>query len=145
VVEGSPLIGQFNLVVTDMATSLAFYRVLGFDFGEIDPSSPGFHRSTTCANGFRLDLDIQEFAATWDEGWPSSSGGGMGVLGLDLPSRQAVDDLYDRVVTAGYRTQQVPYDAFFGARYAVVEDPDGNAVGLMSPIDRDRRGPAPFP
>jgi len=40
---------------------------------------------------------------------------------------------------AGFRAQQAPYDAFWGARYAVVEDPDGNAVGLMSPSDPDRR------
>jgi hypothetical protein len=34
---------------------------------------------------------------------------------------------------------QVPYDAFWGARYAIVADPDGNEVGLMSPRDDDRR------
>jgi hypothetical protein len=28
-----------------------------------------------------------------------------------------------------------PFDAFWGARYAVVEDPNGIAVGLMSLID----------
>ena len=38
-------------------------------------------------------------------------------------------------------SQQEPYDAFWGARYAIVEDPDGNAVGLMSPIDPDRQRP----
>ena len=31
--------------------------------------------------------------------------------------------------------QQEPYDAFWGARYAVVSDPDGNGVGIMSPVD----------
>ena len=30
------------------------------------------------------------------------------------------------------------YDAFWGARYAIVEDPDGHTVGLMGPIDRTR-------
>ena len=30
----------------------------------------------------------------------------------------------------------------WGARYAVVEDPDGNAVGIMSPSDPDRRSMA---
>ena len=46
------------------------------------------------------------------------------------------------VTGAGYRGQQPPYDAFWGARYAVVEDPDGNAVGIMSPSDPDRRSMA---
>jgi uncharacterized glyoxalase superfamily protein PhnB len=38
---------------------------------------------------------------------------------------------------------QPPWDAFWGARYAIVEDPDGIAVGLMSPISPDRRSPPP--
>lgn len=38
-----------------------------------------------------------------------------------------------------------PYDAVWGPRYAVVEDPDGNAVGIMSPIDPQRRSDPGFP
>jgi uncharacterized glyoxalase superfamily protein PhnB len=40
---------------------------------------------------------------------------------------------------AGYKGLQAPFDAFWGARYAVVEDPNGIAVGLMSPSDPNRR------
>ena len=29
-----------------------------------------------------------------------------------------------------------PIDAFWGARYAIVDDPDGNHVGIMGPQDR---------
>ena len=57
------------------------------------------------------------------------------VLGFKFASRDEVDRVYADLTGAGYRGQQPPYDAFWGARYAVVEDPDGNAVGLMSPID----------
>jgi uncharacterized glyoxalase superfamily protein PhnB len=32
---------------------------------------------------------------------------------------------------------------FWGARYAIVEDPDGNHVGVMSPSDPDRRRAPP--
>ncbi|WP_342782045.1 VOC family protein [Trebonia kvetii] len=41
--------------------------------------------------------------------------------------------IYADLVATGYRGQQPPYDAFWGARYAVIEDPDGNAAGIMSP------------
>jgi uncharacterized glyoxalase superfamily protein PhnB len=44
----------------------------------------------------------------------------------------------------GYRGQQPLYDAFWGARYAVIEDPGGNAVWIMSPIDPDRRSQPNF-
>jgi uncharacterized glyoxalase superfamily protein PhnB len=44
---------------------------------------------------------------------------------------------------AGYRGLQEPYDAFWGARYAIIEDPNGVAVGVMSPISPDRKSPPP--
>ena len=40
---------------------------------------------------------------------------------------------------AGYHRHQRPYDGFWGARYAIVDDPDGNAAGLMSPVEADRK------
>jgi hypothetical protein len=37
------------------------------------------------------------------------------------------------------------FDSTEFARYAIVEDPDGNAVGVMSPVDPARRSDAGFP
>ena len=83
-------------------------------------------------------MDSSEFARHWNRGWR----GGMGVLGFKADSRERVDEIYADLTAARYRGQQPPYDAFFGARYAVVEDPDGNAIGIMSPADPDRRSQA---
>ena len=47
------------------------------------------------------------------------------------------------MTSAGYRGLQAPYDAFWGARYAVIEDPDGLAVGLMSEISAARKSAPP--
>jgi len=67
------------------------------------------------------------------------------VIGFRVPSRDAVDQTYEDLTSAGYGGQQSPYDAFWGARFAVVEDPDGNSVGLMSPIDPAHRTAPPAP
>ena len=40
---------------------------------------------------------------------------------------------------AGYDTVQCPYDTFWGARYAILADPDGLHVGIMSPSDEARK------
>lgn len=46
----------------------------------------------------------------------------------------------DMVTTlAFYRRLGLRIDVDWGARYAIVEDPDGNGVGLMSPIDPERK------
>jgi uncharacterized glyoxalase superfamily protein PhnB len=56
-----------------------------------------------------------------------------------MATREDVDDLYAELTATGYAGQQAPYDAFWGARYAIVEGPSGNAVGLMSPVNQTRR------
>jgi hypothetical protein len=50
-----------------------------------------------------------------------------------------VDETYTEITGAGYTGRQPPYDASWGAQYAIVEDPDGNPVGLMSLIDATRK------
>ena len=72
---------------------------------------------------------------------------GVGVLllffGVSTP--EEVDRLFEEMTRAGYAAGKAPEDAFWGARYAIVEDPDGNAVGIMSPVDPARRRPPPPP
>lgn len=134
-----PVVDQINLVVSDMDASVAFYRRLGVTIPDAGPEWDPHHRSARLPGGVDLDFDSEEFARRWDEGWS----GGMGVIGFKVAGREQVDEIYADLTGAGYRGQQKPYDAFWGARYAIVEDPDGNAVGIMSPIDPARRQPAP--
>lgn len=59
-------------------------------------------------------------------------------------SQERVDEICADLAAAGYRGQQPPFDAFWGARHAVIEDPDRNAVGIMSLVDPDRRSHTDF-
>jgi len=137
----SPNPDQINLIVADMEASVAFYRRLGLDIPDTDPAWQGHHRSAQGAGGLDFDLDSDEFARHWNRGWA----GGRAVIGFKVESRPRVDELHAELTDAGYRSQQDPYDAFWGARYAVVEDPDGNPVGIMSPVDPARRSDPGFP
>jgi predicted lactoylglutathione lyase len=126
---------QLNLVTRDMAATLAFYRRLGV---AIDGGPDDDHVDGTLADGLTIEWDSEAGVRTWDSGWAGRTGGSA-VLGFSLPSRAAVDEVYADLTGAGGRAHQPPYEAFFGARYAIVDDPDGNPVGLMSPIDPERR------
>ena len=53
-------------------------------------------------------------------------------LAFKCDSPAAVDDLYEQVVQSGYHGHKAPWDAFWGQRYAVVVDPDGNLVDLFA-------------
>jgi catechol 2,3-dioxygenase-like lactoylglutathione lyase family enzyme len=136
---------QVNLVVHDVAASRAFYSRLGLPFG--DPADPVWdahhvsarHDETTPLD---VDLDSESFAGKWNSGW---SGGSGAILGFKVETRDEVDALVASLAADGVVVQQAPYNAFWGARYAVVSDPDGNGVGIMSPIDPDQRHEAPSP
>ena len=135
---------QVNLVVRDVEASRAFYARLGVEFGDQrDPVWSHHHVSAVPQpETTDLDLDSTSFVEHWDEGWP----GGPGVvLGFKVDTRQAVDDLVAALAAEGVTVQQPPWDAFWGSRYAVVTDPDGNAVGIMSPQDDGFRAPPPDP
>jgi uncharacterized glyoxalase superfamily protein PhnB len=60
-----------------------------------------------------------------------------------MATRDDVDAVFGDMSAAGYRGLQEPHDAFWGARYAILEDPDGIAVCLMSPVAVDKRSPPP--
>ena len=136
----SPTLDQINLVVSDMDAAVAFYRRLGLEIPDTDPSWQGHHRTAEVSGGLDVDLDSEKFARHWNRGW----NGGRTVIGFKVDSREQVDELYQELTNAGYQGQQPPYDAFWGARYAVIEDPDGNPVGVMSPVDPARRSHPDF-
>lgn len=137
---------QFNLVVSDVSAARAFYTRLGLTFENVDDDLWRHHHvgSRTPGNGAGIDLDLDSvaFAPKWNAGWAGGSGV---VIGFKVDSRQAVDDLVAELTGDGVTMQQPPFDAFWGARYAVVSDPDGNAVGIMSPIDDAMKSPPPDP
>ena len=94
-------------------------------------------------------MGSSEFARNYTQirtqsGWKAEEDvAGRVVIGFKVPSRTDVDSTYQEMTAAGYPGLQPPYDAIWGARYAVVEDPDGIAVGIMSPVSADRRSPPP--
>ena len=137
------VLDQLNIVVRDMDAAVDFYRRLGIEIPETLPDWQAHHRTASTGGDVQLELDSTAFTPQWNEGWPDSRSGV--VVGFRMATREDVDDLYAELTSAGYVGQQAPYDAFWGSRYAIVEDPSGNAVGLMSPIDEALRAAPPSP
>jgi catechol 2,3-dioxygenase-like lactoylglutathione lyase family enzyme len=136
--ESVPDLHMLNLVVADMAASLDFYRRLGVAASEGQDAAAA-HVQLRMPGGFSLELDTAESARLWHAGWRADPAGVSVVIGFSLPTREAVDARYAELTSVGYAGRQPPFDAFWGARWAIVADPDGNDIGLMSPIDESRR------
>ena len=131
---------QVDIVVSDMDAAIAFYRLLGVELDASTdnwpPGSGARHVHTDPQESGDFDVDNVEMARLW--GYEALEPGDT-VVGFSVPTRDAVDDKYLQLMAAGYTGRREPYDAFFGARYAIVEDPDGRPIGLMSPRDPQRR------
>jgi uncharacterized glyoxalase superfamily protein PhnB len=131
-----PRLVQVNVVTGDIDAMVAFYRRVGVRVDD-DDGEPGAPRHVEIAmgNGFSLELDNVESASAWSAGVRADgvAASGTVVFGFKLPTRDAVDETYRDLVAAGAVGRQEPYDAFWGARFAIVRDPDGHDIGLMGP------------
>jgi uncharacterized glyoxalase superfamily protein PhnB len=134
--DAKPTFGV-SVVASDVDASIAFYRTLGVPIP--DEANWRSHHVGIPIDGSALDLDSVELTKGYDDGW---SGTGV-ILIMRVPTREAVDEAYKRVVGAGHPGHLEPIDAFWGARYAVVLDPDGNQIGIMSPTDELLGGAPP--
>lgn len=128
----TPRIALVELVVQDMAASLAFYRRLGLAIPEDADTEP--HVQTELPGGFSVAWDTVETIRSFDPQWTPPTGSSRMSLAFACDSPADVDKVYAELVGAGYRSGREPWDAAWGLRYAVVHDPDGNGVDLFAPL-----------
>lgn len=125
----TPKLGLIGLVVEDMGASLAFYRRLGFDIPLDSDSEPHVH--TALPGGLLFAWDTVATIRSFMPEWTRPTGGHAVGIAFECAD---VDKTYQELVEAGYRGHKEPWDAFWGQRYACVEDPDGNIVDLFTQL-----------
>lgn len=109
-----------TLVTTDMAASVAFYEVLGFE-----PLYGGPDSSFTSFRVGRSYLNVQ-----LEPAWVAPSvGWGRTIVWVD-----DVDAVHRRAVVAGLRPLMAPSDAPWGERYFHLDDPAGHQLSVARPL-----------
>lgn len=126
-----PTLNALGIVTSDMATSIRFYRLLGVDVPETPDEG---HLDTFLPNGVRFMLDSEDVVRSFRPDWQRAFGNQVG-LAFECESAAEVDELYARIVAAGFDGDKAPWDAFWGQRYAQLRDPDGVPVDLYAPLD----------
>jgi catechol 2,3-dioxygenase-like lactoylglutathione lyase family enzyme len=126
-----PRLDLIGIIVQDMGAALAFYRRLGFD---IPPEADSQGHVEANAGGLRVAWDTVEVVHSFDPEWAPPVGGQRLGMAFRCDSAVEVDETYAALVADGYRRRREPWDAFWGQRYAVVLDPDGNPVDLFAPF-----------
>jgi catechol 2,3-dioxygenase-like lactoylglutathione lyase family enzyme len=120
-----------GIVVEDMRASLEFYSRLGLDVAE--DAADESHVETVTAGGLRVAWDTAELIQQIYPSRTAPSGGHRMALAFRCPSPAEVDAKYAELAALGHGHKE-PWDAFWGQRYAVVQDPDGNPVDLFAPL-----------
>ena len=141
------VLDQLNLVCDDMEATLSFYRLLGLDIPETSvwrTESGAHHVEVKMTNGFELAFDSSALASVYNSGLAQRPNSGTkNVVSFRVHNRQMVDTICKKLEASGHPISQEPYDTFWGSRYAIIEDPDGNLVGLMSTPDPTLRSSPP--
>jgi uncharacterized glyoxalase superfamily protein PhnB len=121
---------MIGIVVTDIPRAIGFYRMLGLEFPD---AAAGEDFVEVKTNGYRISLNAEKLVKTLSPGWVEPRGQRHEMAFL-CGSPKEVDETYAKVVKAGHKGLKEPWDAFWGQRYAIVEDPDGAHVSLFAPL-----------
>ncbi len=125
-----PELNAIGIAVANLERTLRFYRLLGLDLPE---SSTEDHVEATMANGTRLMFDTEEVIRSFLPQWSRTDGNQVS-LAFECATPAEVDEIYRRVVDAGFEGEKEPWDAFWGQRYALLGDPDGTRINLYAAL-----------
>jgi len=123
-----PQLSALGIVASDLERSRAFYRLLDIEIAEGDD-----HVEATLPNGMRLMFDTESVIQSFRPDWQRETGNQL-ALAFECASPADVDETYARVVEAGFHGEKEPWDAFWGHRYAQLQDPDGVGVDLYAAL-----------
>ncbi len=125
---------MIGIVCKDLPATVKFYRALGLDIPA--GAEQEDHVEYISPNGYRIAWDSENMVKGFDPDFVPPPTGARGRIGIafkcDSPAE--VDAVHQKLVGMGYRSHKAPWDAFWGQRYALVLDPDGNIIDLFAPL-----------
>ncbi len=123
-----PYLDAIGIVSADLDRTRAFYALLGVEIAEGDD-----HVEAQFPSGLRLMFDTEAVVLSFRPDWQRATGNTVG-LAFECGNAGEVDEIYARVVDAGFHGEKEPWDAFWGQRYAQLLDPDGTPVDLFAAL-----------
>jgi len=122
-----------DIVVKNMAASLAFYRLLGLAIPAEADQEEGPVNYEPGHGGMALGFLTEAMTAHSPMGWTPPVGQRVSVA-FKCDSPVEVDAVYVAVLAAGHEAAMAPSDSPWGQRYACLRDPDGNRVDLFAKL-----------
>ncbi len=123
-----------GITVKDLGKSLSFYRLLGLPIPEGQDNE--HHVEFTSEDGYSIGFIPETTMLHTNANWQAPTGDNRISLQFACKTPSEVDETYDRLIAAGYKSFKEPWDAFWGQRFAQVIDPDGNNVGFFAHLNQ---------
>ena len=122
---------SIDIVVADMGRALAYYRDLGLEApaSAADEDQVQIHTEGGAAIGLLTETMMRRAYPDW-----VTPVGRRVTFGCRCDTVEELDATWDRMLASGHAGLKAPWDSFWGQRYAMLEDPDGNRVDLFTPI-----------
>ena len=124
-----------DIVVKDMAKSLAFYKAIGLAAPTEQAGEMQVQINTE--GGATLGLISETMMRKAYPDWVTPVGQRV-TFACRCDSPAEVDRVYGDVTTSGYHGLKDPWDAPWGQYYAFLQDPDGNRVDLFADLGGER-------
>ena len=133
--------GMMVLYTRDLRQSIEFYRLLGLEVP--DPFADRPVSVYRMDNGVSIIFTADELALRFDPTWARPGRGYQQVMEFVVDDASEVDDLWSKLLAAGYFGRTAPTH-INGPYAAMVDDPDGNVVLITNDKTANaRRGTAP--
>ncbi len=116
---------------SNLKQTVKFYSLLGFEFPEFKDDEDHLE-PVTMPGGTRLMIDSVSMITNILGEAPKPGNHSVFAILYDSPAE--VDAAAKKVAEAGFKVVTEPWDAFWGQRYAIVQDPDGYKVDLFAAL-----------
>lgn len=119
-----------GIITKDMPGAIEFYETLGFQTVAMESSD----YVELQHEGVRISLNTAKMVASI-YGYEPKTVGDTVELAFLCESVEDVDHTYFKMIDAGYESFRKPWDTFWGQRYAIIKDIDGNLLSLFADLN----------
>ena len=113
----------------NLAESVRFYSLLGFKFPELTPDIQHLEPVTPEGSARLMIYSVELFESINGE---KPQPGNHSICAIQYDSPEEVDEVVDQLMKSKFAVAKLPWDAFWGQRYAIVTDPDGFKLDLYA-------------
>jgi catechol 2,3-dioxygenase-like lactoylglutathione lyase family enzyme len=122
-------LNAIGVTTSNLQKTVEFYSLLGFEFPEFKKDEDHLEPKTPEGSA-RLMIDSKKLITDilGEKPIPSNHS----AFALQYDSAEEVNEIAEKVKSSRFKIVKEPWNAFWGQRYCIVEDPDGYKVDLYA-------------